>query len=71
MAEEPAPPATLPAEFVESLQNLSVDQLGGDTHTLPVHQFITGLKRDRHRFSNLLGEIRRSEGHCYFMNLLS
>ena len=28
MAEEPAPPATLPAEFVESLQNLSVDQLG-------------------------------------------
>jgi len=28
MAEEPAPPATLPAEFVESLQNLSVNQLG-------------------------------------------
>jgi hypothetical protein len=28
MAEEPAPPATLPAGFVESLQNLSVEQLG-------------------------------------------
>jgi len=28
MAEEPAPPANLPAEFAESLQDLSVDQLG-------------------------------------------
>jgi len=27
MAEEPEPPATLPAEFAESLQNLSVNQL--------------------------------------------